>query len=1069
MAVARVQEPKRVPGCHRRRQVCTSSRIKWLSVVLTGEEEHPRVIDTGAHGKIFSVAFHPDGRHLLAGGADKAVRQWDVETGQEVGESMEMASEVDAIAVSRDHKWIVSGNDRTTSVWDAKTHQKVVEVDKEARECTVEVDVHPNSSRFATGRYYEKSVTIWDITTGERLLGPLEHDGLLVGVKFSPSGDHIAAASQSSIRVFDSRNGNQLIGIDISMPKWAPMTPLAWSNDGQQIFTASHDRRLRSFDVTTGSQLAESAIHDHDVPSIALATGNGKFMSTFAGTVISFWDTSTFTQIGPAIQNTDTPRSIAISLDGSYLATGGDNGKITVRSLAGILPESYGPFNASPQEERGSEGPKDAQEQQPGEQLSTSGVKDNKVPDPSSAREEPTPSSHSHPPESETHSDDNALLEVELPSSTPRPLFNYDEPPSPASSTHRNAEVPPLDPSHADPPPTIPAIETTIPEKPLDTSKSTEATQRRTFRTRSMELAGLRPVPIAEPSPASADSDESTWKLEIKDSGHSIAYSVAFYPDGKHLLSAGGNGIRQWQVSDGREVPLGSQSFQGHNVYAISLSSDHKWIVKGSEQGTSVWDAKDSDKVHQVGPSNNFVITVDISPDSTKFATGTGSRGTDPHCVNVWDITTGERLVGPLEHDDVIVGVKFSPNGNHIATLTQNHHIRVFNSRNGDQLIKFNNQMPAWSALTPIVWLSDGQLFAISKGGKIKSFDTSTGSQLAEWKIHSDDIDDLISIALSPNNKFIASSAGRSVSFWDTSTHTQLGSVLKDVDRIRSIALSPDGTHLATGGFNGTITIWNLRGILPEAYLPITVSPDSERPRDDGSHPNPPELETGSRDDDDDDALLEVELQPRTSAPLFNYDEPPSPLAESHESPLNPAALPSDSSQAKTHPPPDPPIISSLELPDSESNPVNAESSEGNQRRTIGGWFKTMMKRGSHNRTLQQTPSEESPQVGPSNEKRSTITLGKRVQRTVGRSTVRPQKKAAQIPAASTQPAAKATPLSEAGPANVPDETKPETSGVQRNVERGTGRTLAYNLNVAFSLSVSIPSWICCVRVDTGD
>ena len=77
---------------------------------------------------------------------------------------------------------------------------------------------------------------------------------------------------------------------------------------------------------------------------------------------------------------------------------------------------------------------------------------------------------------------------------------------------------------------------------------------------------------------------------------------------------------------------------------------------------------------------------------------------------------------------------------------------------------------------------------------------------------------------MSANNRFIVSLAEHSVSFWDTSTHTPLGSVLEDVDMIRSIALSPDGARLATGGSNKTIIIWNLSDILPQSYLPIAVS-----------------------------------------------------------------------------------------------------------------------------------------------------------------------------------------------------------------------------------------------------
>jgi len=92
-----------------------------------------------------------------------------------------------------------------------------------------------------------------------------------------------------------------------------------------------------------------------------------------------------------------------------------------------------------------------------------------------------------------------------LPSSSPAPLFNYDEvcdelivfltsvltlwkPPSPASSGHpRDAEVPPLHASHgisqlSDLPPIISPLESSSPGKPLGTSKPPEGTQRRTLR-----------------------------------------------------------------------------------------------------------------------------------------------------------------------------------------------------------------------------------------------------------------------------------------------------------------------------------------------------------------------------------------------------------------------------------------------------------------------------------------------------------------------------------------------------------------------------------------------------------
>ena len=193
------------------------------------------------------------------------------------------------------------------------------------------------------------SASIWNLITGERLVGPLQHDGRLADIKFSPNGEHIATVVwDSSIRVFDSRDGDPLVTIKTNMPSsWSPLTPLVWSNDGQYFFAASNDRKIKSFDMSTGSQLAESQVHGSDeVMSIALAT-NGKFLVTFAGYAISFWDTSTLTQIGPVIKDSQIIWLIALSPDCSYLATGGWDGNIMIRNLINILPDLYGPFSVS--------------------------------------------------------------------------------------------------------------------------------------------------------------------------------------------------------------------------------------------------------------------------------------------------------------------------------------------------------------------------------------------------------------------------------------------------------------------------------------------------------------------------------------------------------------------------------------------------------------------------------------------------------------------------------------------------------------------------------------------------
>ncbi|KAG8219223.1 WD40-repeat-containing domain protein [Butyriboletus roseoflavus] len=211
----------------------------------------------------------------------------------------------------------------------------------------------------------------------------------------------------------------------------------------------------------------------------------------------------------------------------------------------------------------------------------------------------------------------------------------------------------------------------------------------------------------------------------------------------------------------------------------------------------------------------NMVWAVDVSPDSTRFATGTSG-----HDATIWDITSGKRLIGPLKHVDNVTGVRFSPNSAQFATACEKNSIRIFDSHSGDELVTIKIDIPNFLG-TPLAWSSQ-QIFAASSHNKIRSFNTSTGSQLAELQIPDGDGNYVFCVAQAA--KLIATFAGHSISFLDISTLALIGPVIEDSEKISSIAISPDGTHLATGGESGIIVVRDLGKIIPDLWRPLNVS-----------------------------------------------------------------------------------------------------------------------------------------------------------------------------------------------------------------------------------------------------
>jgi WD40 repeat protein len=76
----------------------------------------------GHTGLVKSVAFSPDGTHVVSGGEDEMLKLWDVATGQLIWTSKGHSGGVNSVAISPDGTRVLVGNwGGTLELWDAAT------------------------------------------------------------------------------------------------------------------------------------------------------------------------------------------------------------------------------------------------------------------------------------------------------------------------------------------------------------------------------------------------------------------------------------------------------------------------------------------------------------------------------------------------------------------------------------------------------------------------------------------------------------------------------------------------------------------------------------------------------------------------------------------------------------------------------------------------------------------------------------------------------------------------------------------------------------------------------------
>jgi WD40 repeat protein len=104
-------------------------------LVATGDDKSITVADAGTGkvlfklaghtGKVTALAFSPDGKTLASGGADKAVRFWDVASGKEI-RRLEGKDTITSLTYAKDGKTLTAKEgDKVKRTWDVATGKEV--------------------------------------------------------------------------------------------------------------------------------------------------------------------------------------------------------------------------------------------------------------------------------------------------------------------------------------------------------------------------------------------------------------------------------------------------------------------------------------------------------------------------------------------------------------------------------------------------------------------------------------------------------------------------------------------------------------------------------------------------------------------------------------------------------------------------------------------------------------------------------------------------------------------------------------------------------------------------------
>jgi WD40 repeat protein len=285
-------------------------------------------------GRVQTAIFSPDGQRLVtAGGLAGSVgvaEVWNANTGEFIAAIPPQENPIFTAQFSPDGRWILlDGAGGAARAWDAQSGEPVTPGLRHTLAVT--------SARFANdGRRVliasrDGTWRIWDLADDEILSPSAEFPHNILHAEFDPSGKVVLAEERTSPLITEPvvtdaylLDVSSLERVGLSAKHLTSISHAEFSPDGRFILTASGDLTARVWNAADGRPISPIL---RDAPGVIDATFSkaGDVIVTTTGgqtgSTARVWHTGTWTASTPALAHEQPILSVAISPDGTRVAT----------------------------------------------------------------------------------------------------------------------------------------------------------------------------------------------------------------------------------------------------------------------------------------------------------------------------------------------------------------------------------------------------------------------------------------------------------------------------------------------------------------------------------------------------------------------------------------------------------------------------------------------------------------------------------------------------------------------------------------------------------------------------
>jgi WD40 repeat protein len=294
---------------------------------------------------------------------------------------------------------------------------------------------------------------------------------------------------------------------------------------------------------------------------------------------------------------------------------------------------------------------------------------------------------------------------------------------------------------------------------------------------------------------------------------------LAFSPNGKILVTAvDGLSLQLRDTESGAlSVSVAVPKRVGRDV---AISPDGKWAASAGTDAPDdvvwLWELA-AGRAKQTLRGHIWTIhSIAFSPDGHKLASGSSDKS-----IRLWDTRTGELTLALSQPDQVVPGqrnlgipgmvfaVAFSPDGTLLASgggdgVGEYGEVVLWDLPSGKQRARLLG--PGEKQVWAVAFSPDQKLLVSGQvDGTIKLIDVSTEAVARQWHAR----EQLRSLAVSPDGSILATGLRKDVKLWKVETGELQDTLSGHGNWVGSLSFSTDGKLLASASSDG-VKLWHL-------------------------------------------------------------------------------------------------------------------------------------------------------------------------------------------------------------------------------------------------------------------